>query len=108
MSGEADNDTIYGGQGEDTIDGGFGDDHLFGNRGDDLLTGGSGSDVFYFGGEFGDDIVVDFDTAMDNAIVSGTVTDTTTNVLGTMFSFDNGSSILFEDVTLEPSDLTFI
>jgi Ca2+-binding RTX toxin-like protein len=49
VNGTAENDVIFGGDGDQNILGAGGDDQLFGNRGNDLLTGGDGNDALYGG-----------------------------------------------------------
>ncbi len=81
LSGGSGNDTLNGGSGSDVLAGNGGHDILIGNTGDDILVGaggfdslegGEGSDVltgglnadqFIFAGDFGDDIITDFDFA---------------------------------------------
>jgi Ca2+-binding RTX toxin-like protein len=106
--GGADDDKLYGGQGDDTLVGGDGSDDLYGNRDDDFLSGGEGLDNFHFRGEFGDDIVTDFELGIDIAIVDATVTLTDTSGGDTTFFFEGGSSIKFEGVTMDADDLIFI
>lgn len=108
LNGSKGEDTIYGGQGEDSLFGKNGDDHLFGNRDDDLLSGGSGHDYFYFGGDFGNDLVTDFEMTIDIAIVSGDINFTSTAGGNTIFEFANGSSIEFTGVIMNSSDLVFV
>lgn len=79
LKGGAGADTIRGGDGGDKLNGGNGDDllmgeggddKLFGEAGDDILdggagrdylAGGAGADIFRFTGQFGLDIVADFE-----------------------------------------------
>ena len=58
-------DSLFGGNGNDSLYGGAGNDLLYGGNGNDSLSGGAGADVFVFGKGGGNDIVVDFDTALD-------------------------------------------
>ncbi len=69
LFGGATRDTLNGGSGDDTLNGGKGRDTLIGNSGRDILdggksadvlTGGVGGDTFVFAGQFGDDVVTDF------------------------------------------------
>ncbi|NOY97926.1 MAG: calcium-binding protein, partial [Chloroflexi bacterium] len=48
---------IIGGSGADTLTGDQGLNHITGGPGNDTLTGGLGDDVFYFGDNWGDDLV---------------------------------------------------
>jgi Ca2+-binding RTX toxin-like protein len=56
----AEDHIIFAGAGNDTIITDKGDDQLHGQAGDDTLTGGEGNDAFYFGANFGNDIITDF------------------------------------------------
>lgn len=60
LNGGGNYDQLDGGAGDDTLLGGNGDDRLHGGDGDDILRGGGGEDTFVFGGNFGHDIVEDF------------------------------------------------
>ncbi|WP_409306506.1 type I secretion C-terminal target domain-containing protein [Pectobacterium sp. B1J-3] len=61
LNGGAGNDKLYGGDGNDTLIGGDGDDILIGGKGNDVLIGGKGADIFKWQeGDFGHDIVKDF------------------------------------------------
>ncbi len=71
LMGTSVSDTITGGGGHDTISGGDGDDVIYGNEGRDLLIGGNGDDIFHTGrgadeivfeGNWGRDVVSDFNT----------------------------------------------
>lgn len=72
--GDAGNDVLGGGEGSDVIFGGADTDILIGGNGEDVLNGGEGNDilmgglrndVFEFNGNFGTDIVQDFDDRDD-------------------------------------------
>lgn len=87
---ESGRDRINGGTGDDYIDGGRADDVIMGGEGndtilggisgDDKLTGGTGADLFIFsfsgdgirpvGGEYGNDIIIDFEVGVDSLILS--------------------------------------
>ncbi len=56
-------DTLVGNGGDDVLVGGAGDDTLNGGAGDDVLQGGTGSDTFVFSGEFGVDVIRDFEAS---------------------------------------------
>jgi hypothetical protein len=58
-------DEIDGGSGDDVIKAGSGDDEIVGGRGDDVMSGGSGEDTYRFAGNFGDDLIKDFDKDED-------------------------------------------
>ncbi len=61
LNGGAGNDKLYGGDGNDSLLGGDGDDILICGKGNDVLTGGKGADTFKWQeGDFGHDIVKDF------------------------------------------------
>ena len=71
LTGGAEWDCIYGGEGNDTVLGNEGSDWLGGDGGDDVLTGGAGADTFFFGsdglsgiaGAAGHDTITDFTAA---------------------------------------------
>lgn len=46
---EADDDTLYGGDGPDTIHGGRGNDVIYGGNGDDTIRGNAGADMIFPG-----------------------------------------------------------
>lgn len=48
----ADNDTVFGGEGNDSIRGQYGDDLIYGGEGFDLLEGNAGNDTLHGGGGF--------------------------------------------------------
>lgn len=59
INGAAQDDSIFGDNGNDTINGGAGDDYLDGGNGSDMLSGGAGDDV------------VDGGNGQDTAVYSG-------------------------------------
>lgn len=63
------NDVIAGGGGNDILRGGAGRDTLNGGAGNDTLTGGGWSDTFVFSGNFGDDVITDFDAASELEVI---------------------------------------
>ncbi|MCP4387885.1 MAG: calcium-binding protein [Gammaproteobacteria bacterium] len=69
--GGAGNDVLWGGSGSDTLNGGAGDDYLIGDAGDDTLRGGNGNDTFIFDPDFGNDTILDFETAGDIIELNG-------------------------------------
>jgi large repetitive protein len=86
LYGTTSDDIIDGLGGDDTIYGGDGDDTIFGGDGNDFIDGGAGSDTIYAGD--GDDIVV-YDSADDIAnIYGGSGTD--------MILFTNGDWLEFD------------
>lgn len=64
LFGDAGDDVIAGGAGSDFIDGGSGDDVLSGNK-SGSVTPDFKFDSFIFIGEFGDDIITDFELGFD-------------------------------------------
>jgi Ca2+-binding RTX toxin-like protein len=48
LTGDANNNILYGYGGNDTLNGGDGNDTLIGGAGNDLLTGGNGTDTAYY------------------------------------------------------------
>ncbi len=80
LLGETGRDTLYGGNGDDVLyggadgdmlSGGTGSDVLDGGVGNDVMWGGYGADVFVFKGAFGQDVIRDFDLALDRIDLSG-------------------------------------
>ncbi|WP_235013347.1 hypothetical protein [Spiribacter sp. SSL99] len=83
-TGNAENNTIFGGSGDDTLSGGAGSDTLYGGAGSDTLNGGAGEDTFIVGADTRSDAFgttrtvtssVD-DYITDTAVSGGTETDT--------------------------------
>lgn len=70
LSGGKGDDTLLGGGGKDLLRGGEGDDALNGGKGNDKIFGGAGSDTFVFAGEFGRDVIRDFETGVDQLDLS--------------------------------------
>ena len=65
LNGGADDDILFGSDGADTLNGGAGNDRLTGGSGNDTQHGGLGSDTFIFTDQFGDDLILAFDTVVD-------------------------------------------
>ena len=63
--GSDDGDVIVGSDFDNALSGEDGDDVLNGAGGDDILTGGEGADIFTFEGDFGTDIITDFQVGID-------------------------------------------
>ncbi len=59
------NDILSGNSGANTLNGQAGDDVLNGEGGNDILIGGAGQDTFVFAGNFGDDVIQDFEVGID-------------------------------------------
>ncbi|MEO1679517.1 MAG: CHRD domain-containing protein [Pseudomonadota bacterium] len=59
------NDILSGNSGVNVLNGQAGDDVLNGEGGNDILIGGEGSDTFVFDGDFGTDVVQDFQSGVD-------------------------------------------
>ncbi len=59
------NDILSGNSGSNTLNGQAGDDVLNGEGGDDILIGGAGNDTFVFEGDFGNDVIQDFQVGFD-------------------------------------------
>ncbi|MDP2243070.1 tandem-95 repeat protein, partial [Pseudomonas sp.] len=61
LIGSHEDDLILGGMGNDRLEGGAGHDTLIGGSGNDILLGGSGADTFVWqAGDFGNDVIKDF------------------------------------------------
>ncbi|WMS42633.1 calcium-binding protein [Acuticoccus sp. MNP-M23] len=69
LIGGSGEDNLFGGAGCDRLVGGDDADRLEGEAGDDVLIGQDGSDRFFFGGNFGDDRISDFDDANSEKII---------------------------------------
>ena len=101
LAGGNNSDSINGGAGNDILIGGDGEDVLRGDEGNDILTGGLRSDVFLFDGDFGNDIITDFDDNQDGFFFQGAdKEDITTEIFreGTLITVEsditNGSVLL--------------
>ncbi len=71
LVGNAGDDSLFGGTGHDQIYGGLGDDLIFGGAGNDEMIGNAGDDSFAFTGDFGDDVILDFNAAKDEILLGG-------------------------------------
>ena len=60
LNGGKGDDWLAGGEGKDRLHGGNGSDWLDGGAGNDWLKGGKHSDTFWFGPDFGNDVIADF------------------------------------------------
>ncbi len=95
LMGGAKGDWLHGGRGDDLIRGGRGADRIIGAIGDDTLFGGAGADVFVFRGNWGQDLVVDFELGTDRIKLFGADRFQSRNT-------DNGILLEFgDDLTLE-------
>lgn len=65
ISGWRGEDFLVGGDGDDVIRGDFDGDVLEGGAGDDRLVGGPGRDVYLFREGFGEDVILDFNPALE-------------------------------------------
>ena len=70
LSGTDGDDVLVGGAGDDTLAGGAGDDILVDGAGFDDLTGGAGRDTFVFRADGVEDVIQDFDPALDRLDLS--------------------------------------
>jgi Ca2+-binding RTX toxin-like protein len=82
------NDQLFGGNGDDFLSGNLGNDTIYGEGGNDIITGGPGDDLLFGGegvdsfvfqsirpfqaGDFGIDIIGDFQAGVDRLILSQT------------------------------------
>ena len=96
--GEGGGDLLYGGQNEDTVSGGSGSDTIWGNRDNDTLNGGDGIDYFRFSSNSGDDVIEDFNTALDWIVVApdinGTGITTEAEVLARTSDDSSGNAVV--------------
>lgn len=115
--GNGGDDILRGRGGDDYIDGGLGRDSIIGDAGDDLLAGGADADRFYFGsivlvdgtvepGDFGHDIISDFECGLDKIVVDDTISYATIRAgmrqVGddVVITFDADSSITLDNMRL--------
>lgn len=122
--GGSDDDVLMGNNGYDLLSGAGGADYLAGGRGrdtldggadNDVLMGGQGADTFRFAGNFGNDLIKDFDPAQAGEVIDlsrvAAITDMTDLVdnhmvgtsMGTLITDGAGNAIRIEGVM--PSDL---
>ncbi|WP_218189112.1 S-layer family protein, partial [Pseudomonas sp. PA1(2017)] len=90
-------DKLYGGAGNDILYGQGGNDLLVGGAGDDILFGGAGADTFAWQkGDFGKDVIKDFNVAEGDTIDLSSLLQDHSNNLDSYLKLvtDNGSSTL--------------
>lgn len=134
IRGALGNDTLIGKEGNDQLDGGPGNDVLIGGRGDDVLIGRAGSDVFrggagndtmtgafngdkyFFAGDFGNDVITDFEANNINEKLNFVAVDTIESLEdllvnhasqdgdSVVISDGNGNSVTLEGVLLSDLD----
>ena len=71
LKGTHGNDLLLGGGGRDELKGSGGNDILDGGVGNDKLQGGAGADVFVFAGNWGSDVIVDYEHNIDHIEIRG-------------------------------------
>nr|WP_260619666.1 retention module-containing protein [Pseudomonas sp. B11D7D] len=114
LNGGNGHDVLYGNGGHDLLNGGDGNDLLIGGVGNDTLIGGAGADTFMWkAGDFGNDVIKDFnategdridisdllpDTANANNLLDYLKVDTTTNTLQVSTTGDLANNV---DVTIK-------
>ncbi|MBR4904286.1 MAG: hypothetical protein IKZ53_06415 [Selenomonadaceae bacterium] len=104
ITGNAQDNSIFGGTGADTLIGGAGADTLWGNKGNDALYGGDGSDTFIFKANEGTDTIMDF-TSSDLLTIlksdgsAGSFTQATLSNTTLTLKIDGGGSVVFKNVT---------
>ncbi|UJF22612.1 VCBS domain-containing protein [Shewanella sp. OMA3-2] len=98
LYGHTGNDHIDGGSHNDGLRGGAGNDTLIGGLGDDVLRGDSGNDTFVWQkGEFGNDIITDFNRLEDKIDLRDLLINEEYNNLENLLNFSynaKGSSII--------------
>lgn len=121
LQGNAGNDTLRGGSGADSLDGGSGNDRLKGGGDDDTLTGGlgddtvetgDGADVIVFNLGDGNDLVTDFDAAVDRVHLDSELIDVTLDpdelFVAHVTKLDDGGLLLtFDQDSLTLENTTF-
>ncbi len=114
LNGGNGHDVLYGNGGHDLLNGGDGNDLLIGGVGNDTLIGGAGADTFMWkSGDFGNDVIKDFnaaegdridisdllpDTANANNLLDYLKVDTVTNTLQVSTTGDLANNV---DVTIK-------
>ena len=114
LNGGNGHDVLYGNGGHDLLNGGDGNDLLIGGVGNDTLIGGAGADTFMWkAGDFGNDVIKDFnaaegdridisdllpDTANANNLLDYLKVDTVTNTLQVSTTGDLANNV---DVTIK-------
>lgn len=99
-------DLLKGEAGADTLMGGSGSDTLWGGVGNDLLTGGDDTDAFRFDGDFGKDVITDFqdlldriwlgaDTGVDDFSDLRVTNSSRDGASGTLITFGDGADSIF-------------
>ncbi|PPJ62947.1 hemolysin [Cuspidothrix issatschenkoi CHARLIE-1] len=92
LQGLGGDDSLWGGVSNDILNGGIGDDSLCGGLGDDILTGGLGSDKYLFQSDsvfatsLGVDYISDFDTGLDQIVLSKTTFNAISNLVEEAFT----------------------
>lgn len=104
ISGLYGNDDLYGGGGQDTLNGGDGDDLLSGELGNDTLNGGAGTDSAVFAVSSTGFIVYRDNSGYLTVRDTG---DTTITGQGVDKVYNDVESIVFNDVTLDLTAMTF-
>ena len=66
LNGGKGNDVIRSNGGNDSIFAGAGNDKLYGGSGNKIFTGNAGSDIFAIQGNYGSDVITDFDISDSN------------------------------------------
>jgi VCBS repeat-containing protein len=70
LQGLGGHDALFGENGDDRLFGGDGNDLLAGGQGNDRLWGGAGADLFVFAKSGGNDVIEDFDAAIDRLLLT--------------------------------------
>lgn len=102
--GSDDGDVIFGSNLSNTLRGEDGDDLINGQGGDDILSGGAGSDTFTFEGDFGNDVITDFEVGSDRLDFSdfgpdfGLSLDVSQDGSDALLSFGSDASIRLDGV----------
>jgi serralysin len=108
--------TLNGGQGDDILWGGVNDDHIIGAEGDDQINGGEGNDVLSAGtgtnilsfvGDFGNDIIEDWQMG-DNQLLFYNLRPDQLIYSQNSILVSEHSSITFSNLTLEDLQLLSI
>ena len=94
------NDIIWAGAGDDILIGGSGNDQLNGGAGDDHLNGGIGENTFSFAGNFGNDLIHDWNDGI-NLLKFYNLEQVNPIVFENTINFDSFGTITFKDMDFD-------
>ena len=95
-TGTALDDVLHGNAGDNILKGKAGMDHLYGHKGNDKLIGGADVDYFHFKTGNGDDVISDFQDAIDQIDLSGWAAITSLADLKNNHAHNQGADVIIE------------